>query len=133
MGLRMNLSLARCGKCGRRYSNPLTHTCVNPRRRGRTRVKPRVTFGDCPKCHRPVANPLTHVCKTRTDFRKRLRDKKQREKKERQKRRRRSRPPAPQHDYHNCSDPACQRRTCQAYREGFADGIENCPGPHAGD
>jgi hypothetical protein len=122
VGLRMNLSLVKCGKCGRRYSNPLTHVCVNPRRRGRTRVKPRLTY-DCPRCGKPVTNPLTHVCRTRTDFRKRLRDQKRK--------RPAARPAAPQHDYHSCRDPDCQRRACTAYREGFADGIDNCPGPHA--
>lgn len=124
MSLRISVSMARCGQCGKRYSNPLTHVCVNPRGRGpRLQVRPRVSY-DCPVCERPVTNPLTHVCKVRTDFRRRLADRKRQEKKPR------PQPQQQQHDYRSCRDPDCQRRMCAAYREGFADGIDNCPGPH---
>ena len=42
MGLRIAASLMKCGQCGKRYSNPLTHVCYNPRGRGpRLQVKPR--------------------------------------------------------------------------------------------
>jgi hypothetical protein len=125
MSLRMNVSLVKCGTCGKRYSNPLTHTCVTTRARRRpSQIAPRLTY-DCPRCGKPATNPLTHVCKTRSDFRRRLADQKRRQ--AREKRARRSKRPArPQHDYHSCTDPDCQRRACQAYREGIAD----CPREH---
>jgi hypothetical protein len=127
MGLRIAASLMKCGQCGKRYSNPLTHVCYNPRGSGpRLQVKPRVTV-DCPRCKKPVTNPLTHVCSVRTDFRKRAAEQK---KKQAAERRRKARAEKPQHDYHSCTDGDCQRRACAAYREGFADGVANCPLEH---
>jgi len=127
VGLRIAASLMKCGQCGKRYSNPLTHVCYNPRGRGpRLRVKPRLTV-DCPRCGKPVANPLTHVCKVPSDFRKRLAEQK---KQQARARRKKARAAAAQHDYHACADQDCRRRACLAYREGFADGEANCPFDH---
>ena len=122
MGLRIAASLMKCGACGKRYSNPLTHVCYNPRGHGaRVQVKPRVT-ADCPKCGKPVSSPLTHVCSVRTDFRKRAAEHK---KKQAAEKRRAARAGKPQHDYHSCRDGDCQRRTCVAYREGFEDAMQS--------
>jgi hypothetical protein len=122
VGLRIAASLLKCGQCGKRYSNPLTHVCHNPRGRGpRLQIRPRVA-ADCPRCKKPVANPLTHVCSVRTDFRRRLAEDKKRRAAER---RRKARAARPQHDYHSCKDENCQRRTCAAYREGFEDGAQS--------
>lgn len=127
MGLRIAVSLMKCGQCGKRYSSPLTHVCYNPRGHGpRLAVKPRVTV-DCPACGKPVTNPLTHVCKVRTDFRKRLAEQK---KQQRAAKRAKARAEAAKHDYHSCGDPDCQRRLCVAYREGHEDGMADCPLPH---
>lgn len=127
MGLRIAASLMKCGQCGKRYSNPLTHVCYNPRGHGpRLQVKPRVSV-DCPRCGKPVTNPLAHVCTVRTDFRKRLADQR---KQQARARRKKARATAAEHDYHACRDPDCHRRTCLAYREGFADGEANCPLDH---
>lgn len=124
MGLRIAASLLKCGQCGKRYSNPLTHVCYNPRGRGpRLQIRPRVT-ADCPRCKRPVANPLAHVCTVRTDFRRRLAEDKKRRAAER---RRAARAARPQHDYHACKDENCRRRMCEAYREGFEDGAQSAP------
>jgi hypothetical protein len=120
VGLRIAASLMKCGKCGKRYSNPLTHVCYNPRGHApRLQVKPRVT-ADCPRCGKPVTNPLAHVCKIPSDFRKRLAEHK---KQQAAARRQKARAEAPKHDYHSCRDDNCQRRACTAYREGFADGV----------
>lgn len=117
--MRIAASLMKCGQCGKRYSNPLTHVCYNPRGRGpRLQVKPRITI-DCPRCKKPVTNPLTHVCKIPSDFRKRLAG--QRKQLAREKRKQ-ARAAAPQHDYRSCRDESCRRRMCIAYREGFEDG-----------
>ena len=127
MGLRMAASLMKCGQCGKRYSNPLTHVCYNPRGRGpRLQVKPRITV-DCPSCRKPVTNPLTHVCKIRTDFKKRLAEQK---KQQRAAKRAKARAEAAKHDYHSCRDPGCERRMCLAYREGYDDGVADCPLEH---
>ncbi len=70
----MGMTLFRCGRCGKRYANPLTHTCVTrlDRRRkpGKTRLQPRGSRA-CRTCGKPYANPLTHVCTVKTGFRKR--------------------------------------------------------------
>lgn len=127
MGLRIAVSLMKCGACGKRYSNPLTHVCYNPRGHGpRLTVKPRVSV-DCPACGKPVTNPLTHVCKIPSDFRKRLAEQK---KQQRAAKRARARAEAAKHDYHSCGDGDCQRRLCVAYREGHEDGMADCPLPH---
>lgn len=120
MGLRIAASPMKCGQCGKRYSNPVTHVCYNPRGHApRLQVKPRVTV-DCPRCGKPVTNPLAHVCKIPSDFRKRLAEHK---KQQAAARRRKARAEAPKHDYHSCRDDNCQRRACTAYREGFVDGV----------
>lgn len=140
MGLRIAVSVMKCGQCKKRYSNPLTHVCYNPRGSGpRLQVKPRITV-DCPRCKQPVTNPLTHVCKIPSDFRKRVAEQKKRE---RAAKRARARAEAAKHDYHSCGDRSCERKLCVAYREGrddhyqeiyqdgFEDGKMACPREHA--
>ena len=114
MTARLRVSLVKCGTCGKRYSNPLTHVCAprTSRKHGRTRVTPQVSL-TCPRCGKPYANQLTHVCKTRTDFRRR--------KKAAAKAARRDRE---QHDYASCGDEDCERFPCKVYREGRARGFE---------
>jgi hypothetical protein len=141
MGWRMKVSLAKCGRCGKPYSNPVTHVCVTRigQRQRRTQIRPRVAR-DCPKCGNPAGNPLTHVCRTRTDFRSRLRAEKKRQAAEKRARARKgaaakraqSRPQQPKHDYRACQDEACERRSCAVFREGFESGVANCPRSHEG-
>ncbi len=130
MSVRINVSLIKCGQCGKRYSNPLTHVCVTSRARRPhpVQIKPRVSY-DCPKCGKPVTNPLTHVCVIRTDFRQRLAAERKRKAAERRAKARAGRA-AEQHDYHSCRDPDCRRRMCVAFREGFEEGVANCPLSH---
>jgi hypothetical protein len=70
----MAVSMFRCGRCGRRYANPLTHTCItragSRRKPRRTRIAPQASL-TCGTCGKPYANPVTHVCTVRTDFRSR--------------------------------------------------------------
>ena len=94
-----------CSACGR--TSEISHRMSDP---------PAV---DCPLCGRAVTNPLAHVCKVRTDFRKRLAERKRQQAKAA---REKARAQRPQHDYHACRDPDCRRRTCTAYKEGYADG-----------
>jgi hypothetical protein len=72
----MAVSVFRCGRCGKRFANPRTHTCVvrmgHRRKPGRTRIAPQASV-TCSRCGKPYANPLTHTCTVRTDFRQRQR------------------------------------------------------------
>lgn len=134
MGLRIKVSLIKCGTCGKRYSNPRTHRCVTRigRRVRPTSLRPRITV-ECPKCHKPGG--LTHVCKTRTDFRRKLAASKKQAAADKRaqaaslakvKRSRQSGPAKPRHDYRSCRDTDCARVACVAYRDGLAD----CPLAH---
>jgi len=70
--VKIGVGLIRCGRCGQRYSNPLNHVCTG-RRRGRTRVKPKLSpVSACPGCGKQV-NPLTHTCSNKGDFARRQR------------------------------------------------------------
>ena len=53
--LRIRARLGTCGRCGGRLGNPLTHVCVTragrPRRRTKTRIRPRVSVAvKCKTC-----------------------------------------------------------------------------------
>jgi hypothetical protein len=104
-------------------------------------LKPRLAFGKCPKCKKryTAGGALTHHCAPKSDFTGR---KKQAEKEARE----RARKAKPKHDYTECSDDACKRSLCVAYKagrqlgdeEGFARGwelghdrgIADCPRAH---
>jgi|HubBroStandDraft_2_1064218.scaffolds.fasta_scaffold01897_14 hypothetical protein len=69
--MKVSVGLIRCGRCGQRYSNPLKHVCSG-RRRGRTRVKPKLSVvTSCPSCGKQAS--LTHVCSNKGDFARRQR------------------------------------------------------------
>jgi len=110
--------LVRCGRCGRRYTNPFSHVCAG-RGNGRTRVKPKFSASvKCPRCGRPYANPLTHVCPGKSgDFRRRKKVAEKRAKAA-------ARGARPKHSHRTCRDPDCQRVACVAYREGVEDGMD---------
>jgi hypothetical protein len=66
----------RCGRCGQRYSNPLTHTCTvrlgSKRDSAGSRLSPKASASvTCSRCGKPYANALTHVCAPKSDFKKR--------------------------------------------------------------
>ena len=122
--VKLNISLVKCGRCGKRYSNPLTHTCVvrmdSRRRRTSTKVKPALSV-KCGRCGHPLGNPFTHKCVTRTDFRKRKREA------ERPKPRR----PAPSGNTHEpaeCRDEDCPRYGCKQYKAGYEAGEADTAG-----
>ena len=112
----LKVALVKCGRCGKRYNNPLTHKCVTQmgRRQGSTKVKPKVTV-KCGRCHRPLGNPLTHRCVTRTDFTKRKAAAAKPAKPQAR--------PGTSHEYTDCDDDDCQRFPCRVYKEGRADGF----------
>ena len=132
---KISVGLVRCGRCGKRYSNPLTHTCVvrmDRKTKPKRSLKPKasVALVTCGTCGKPYANPLTHVCQVRTDFKRRLAagDKRRDAEAKRQAAapKKRPKPPArPAHNYRACRDPECGRQACQAWREGYADGYQD--------
>jgi hypothetical protein len=127
---KINVGLIQCGKCGKRYSNPLNHTCYVRRQRGKTRVKPKlnVTLGTCGKCGKAYGNPLTHVCKDfkgRAEAQRKQAAERRKEAAERRKEAERSGPKRQTHNYVTCRDPDCERKTCEAFRDGYRDGFED--------
>jgi hypothetical protein len=118
-GTRLRAALIKCGKCGKRYSNPLAHVCVvsTTRRRGKTKLAPQVKLSrPCPNCGKEVSNPLTHVCQLkRGDFKRRMRAAKARERKAKR--------DANRHDYATCPQGEdCERFPCRVYAEGWKAG-----------
>lgn len=130
--MKFSFSLVKCGRCGKSYSNPLTHVCVTSRtRRGRTRIKPKASVSvKCNTCGKPYANPLTHVCSVKGSFRTRAAAARRSQRTAAPKPRRvkvygQAPAKAPAHPYAACRDDDCDRRACVAYKDGFADGLES--------
>ena len=129
-------ALFHCGRCRKRYSNPLGHVCVVRNPRGRVRVKPRASasLATCGKCGKSYSNPLGHVCANAGDFKKRAAAGKRREAAEAKRPKkpvkvwRLTKPasgkPRQVHDYRKCRDEGCTRVACEAYREGIERGAE---------
>jgi hypothetical protein len=115
--VKLNVSLIKCGRCGKRYNNPLTHVCVTRMDR-KTPVRPskigaKLTV-KCGRCGRALGNPLTHRCVTRTDFRKRKRAAAKGH----------SRPASTgnAHEPAECKDDDCPRYGCKMYKQGYEAG-----------
>ncbi len=120
--VKLNVSLVKCGRCGKRYNNPLTHVCVVRMDRktapGSTKVKPRLAV-KCGRCGHPLGNPLTHRCVTHTDF----------------KRRKRAAAKGPAHprpvstgnahEPAECKDDDCPRYGCKMYKGGYEHGYSD--------
>jgi len=107
----VSASLVKCGKCGKPFTNPLTHVCTVRKASGKRKVKPSlsVTLATCSKCGKPYSNPLTHKCKVKTDFKARRKAAT-------------AKPKRPPHNYRTCKDGDCRRQACEAYKEGYDDG-----------
>lgn len=119
-----------CQRCGRPREG-IRHDCRSNSTRKAT-ATPKVSFGKCPKCDRPYGgNPAAHVCKPKSDFKQRKSAAAKAEKAKARKRRQ-----AEKHDFQACSDKACPRPLCVAYRAGWRDGFPAgqaaCPLPHQG-
>ena len=116
--VKLNVSLIKCGRCGKRYNNPLTHTCV-VRMDRRTPVRPskvgpKLTVR-CGRCGAALGNPLTHRCVTHTDFRQRKRAAGK------------AHHPKPAttgnaHEPAACNDDDCPRYGCKMYKECYENG-----------
>ena len=124
-----------CGACGRKYSNPLGHTCqgggdFGKRRRVRQRAeaaaarkvkraaeRQRVSerIAAARKRERDRADARLSATRRRERARADARVRKARAQRRPQPRRK------PSHDWRNCRDHDCQQAACEAYREGIAD------------
>lgn len=138
--LTIKARLGTCGRCGGKLGNPLTHVCVTrmdrPRRRTRTRIRPKVSVAvKCKTCGKPYANPVTHVCTVKKSTRRKLGTAARPAKPGQRKPPRVTvaRPAATaapakpaSHPYQSCRDADCERRYCVIWREaraeGYADG-----------
>jgi hypothetical protein len=131
--MKLRLSMGTCGRCGKEIGNPLRHVCVTrahrPKRRGRTRIRPKASASaKCGTCGKPYANPLTHVCTVKTDFRRRAAAGKRTAKPGRRRKPPRVAVVRPDGSQEHlvpaaCRDEDCTRKTCQAYKDGFAAGV----------
>jgi hypothetical protein len=145
MGLKLR-GLIRCGRCGKRYTNPFSHTCVvnnaTRRRRTPTKVTNPVTW-ECRTCHK-TRGPI-HTCTIKTDFKKRRRKQARAEATAKRRARRRkaagerkarerARKKTPRsmpgpgrrtgdsHEPGACGDQNCPKYGCRAFFEGFREG-----------
>jgi hypothetical protein len=101
----------KCGTCGKRYTNPLSHTCA-PKSDFRQRKR------EAAKARRKDAADRRRAAAA------------ERRRKAKAKRSGPRRPSGrPAHDYHACSDGDCTRTACKAYVEGIGD----CPRDHSGE
>ena len=106
----------KCGTCGKRYTNPLTHVCT-PKSdfKSRTRAAERERKREAARKRRREAADRRKAAAA------------ERRKRARAKRSAARRPSArPAHDYHLCRDEDCTRTACRAYAEGMIA----CPREH---
>lgn len=115
-----------CGTCGKRYANPLTHTCtVKTDFKKRAAADKRRQAAEARRQRkRETAARRREAAKAR---RKAAADRRRAAAAARRKTpAKRTGPAKPAHDYRTCRDPECRRHACVAYREGMAD----CPLEH---
>lgn len=100
----------KCRTCGRRYTNPLAHTCtVRTDFRRRKAAAGRAVKREAAKARRRAAADRRKAAAA--DRRRKAREK-------------RSAPrsaPRPQHDFRACQDDDCRRYACVGYKAGYAD------------
>jgi hypothetical protein len=114
-----------CGTCGKRYTNPLTHTCTvrtdfAKRKRAAERKAKAARLAEKRRERRKAATVRRREARARRAAAAKAR------KAAAKTRPKRPRPPA--HDYQTCTDPECEKYGCLAYRQG----VEDCPLPHQG-
>jgi hypothetical protein len=118
----------KCGTCGKRYTNPLTHTCTV-----RTDFKKRQRAAERQKeaaARRAKAAEKRARQRERAKARRRAAADRRKAAAADRRQKARSRPApkqrAPKHDYRTCQDPDCRSTACLAFQEG----IEACPLEH---
>ncbi len=127
----------KCGTCGKRYANPLTHTCT-VRTDFRQRQAAQARQQKAARRRAAAADKRQRAAERRRQRaaaakarRKAAADRRKAATAERRKAAR-TRTPGPRprqaHDYRTCRDEDCERHVCTVFREG----IEACPLPHQG-
>jgi hypothetical protein len=128
-----------CGSCGKGYSNPLGHSCsgggdMAKRRRAAERSAATAKRQADRKAQR--ARERERIAAVRQAERAKARERvaaarKSERAKAKAKRPGSSRPRPQKHDYRRCRDADCERVACEAWREGFDEGLASCTRPHA--
>ena len=117
----------RCGTCGKRYANPLTHTCSSPRGDFKARRRRAATVERRRKRKAAAERRKARRKQAAADRRARERARKAAAKKARS-----PRPRARSGDAHEpgtCGNRDCPKYGCKAYWAGMDD----CPGGHGGE
>lgn len=106
----------KCGTCGKRYANPLTHTCVvETDFAKRKRAAERQAKAEAARLRKQEAADRRRAAAAA------------RRAKAASSRAAPARRPA--HDYRTCRDNDCARHACAAYKAGYEDGItDSVPG-----
>ena len=103
----------KCGTCGKRYTNPLTHVCaVKTDFRQRRAADQRRQKREAAKARKKAAAARRKAAAAARRSKSRSGSA--------------SRPAQQKHDYRRCQDGDCTRHACIAFKEG----IEACPLPH---
>jgi len=111
-----------CPTCKKRYTNPLTHTCIV-----KTDFKKR-------RRQAIAKDRAEKKRRRRQDAAQRRREAKQRRAKAARAKRKtavKKKRRAPAHDPRTCDEPDCTRYGCRTWKDGFETGVENCPRDHA--
>lgn len=116
-----------CKTCGKRYTNPLTHTCTvkTDFKKRRRQAQRKARAKDRAEKRR----------KARQDAAQRRKEARQRRAKAARAKRKtaaRKKRRAPAHDPRTCDEPDCTRYGCRTWKDGYETGIENCPRNHEG-
>lgn len=114
----------KCSTCGKRYSNPLAHTCtVKSDFKQRQRAAERERAASARRAKRQQQRERAKGRRKKAADRRKAAAADRRAK---ARSRPAAKPRAQQHDYRMCNDDDCRRTACQAFR----DGIEACPLEH---
>jgi len=100
----------KCGTCGKRYTNPLTHTCtVRSDFKKRKAAAERTRKREAARARRKAAADRRKAAAA------------ERRRKAREKRSVPRSAPRPPHDFRACQDDECRRYACVGYKAGYAD------------
>jgi hypothetical protein len=123
MGLTIKGPL-RCRTCGKRYANPLAHTCQQ-----RTDFKARRRRAAAAERRRKRKAAAARRAARRKEAAAARRERDRARKQAAKGRPRSSRPRGEAHEPGACGDRECQKYGCKAYWQGMGD----CPFPHEGE
>jgi hypothetical protein len=122
MALKIRVGV-RCRTCGKTYANPFTHTCqVRTDFKARRRAADRHADAQKRRARAAARQKAAAAAKRAKAAERRRAAADKRRAVARAKRNRPARPARPPHDYRTCTDPACHRYACLAWKEAFQEG-----------